>query len=283
MSFIWVQQWVALPVIPEGQMGDSNPNHAVRPSDYDGHSFEDRQQPAAGGAMPDGAAFQSQYGGVSQQQRGDQSRQTPGLAPYNVGSQQAHGGPFNLGSMSSALPDYGQQQSGGRIQPGGSSGLRGPQYSSMSPLGGQHSMGQYPGAGMDPSLDVTHLQQAQRLGHATGGANPYLSYGQPMAQYYYPTAQYGAPGQQPYYTGGAQNVMAYGRRTSAGAGQAIPPDYMGNFAGQGLGRPVASLSGYGDAYAPSDGEFDGCFSTTVTTLTVKIQLHSKGPPLLVAA
>jgi len=120
MAYVWVQQWVALPILVEDQqMGDAPPDAGVgsssRPSAGDDMQqtavpYQQSLQAQLKGPVPI-APFHSQYSTLqSYPQRIDPSRmQSPqNFGPINpqVG-QQPHGSAFNMTAMAGALPDYG--------------------------------------------------------------------------------------------------------------------------------------------------------------------------------
>lgn len=118
MAYFWVQQWIALPVIAEEQMGDGSAN---LPSLYpaggtvidDGKNNQLRRtniQAAPEGTVVGSDAFYSQYSTIPpSQSRPEPTRPSPqqSQAHFNYSSAPGHGAsPLNMGTMSSALPDY---------------------------------------------------------------------------------------------------------------------------------------------------------------------------------
>lgn len=114
MAFVWVQQWIALPVIAEELMGDAPAENSLL-----GFGRTDMNQDESGAAgkpaigagniptMADlrspgiNAPFHSQYSSIPYpQQRPDQPR-----LPYQQ-SQDQGASSFNMGALGGALPDY---------------------------------------------------------------------------------------------------------------------------------------------------------------------------------
>jgi len=120
MAYVWVQQWVALPIlVEEQQMGDAPPDAGVRSSSRP-LAGDDTQQttvpyPQVSQVQSKGPApiapFHSQYSSLqSYPQRIDPSRmQSPqNFGPINPqAGQQQHGSTFSMAAMVGALPDYG--------------------------------------------------------------------------------------------------------------------------------------------------------------------------------
>lgn len=252
MAFIWVQQWVALPIIAEGPMGDTTSNPPNQTPEHDVYLHDDKSRAPAGSGVPDVSPYH-QFSGAAQQLRQDASRHQANLGSYPVQSHQPQSNSFNLGSMASALPDFAATQQAQRVQGGAQSSVRGLHYSSASPYGGNFASGQFPGTSIDTSLDGLTGQQPQRHGNLGTAPSPYSPYGQQLPQYYYPNTQFNPSGQHSFFTGAGQNVPAYDRRTTAGALQNIQPNYAGNYQNQGLGRTIQGLGGYGDLFTTGEG------------------------------
>jgi hypothetical protein len=118
MAFVWVQQWVALPVIYEGPMGDAPPQS--RPQALDsaatGFARDGNQSLSASGSAPYKAAenttpFYSQLSSIPQNQlRSDYRSSAQSSTQY---APQEHGAStFNMASMTGALPEYGSTDDG---------------------------------------------------------------------------------------------------------------------------------------------------------------------------
>lgn len=158
---------------------------------------------------------------------------------------------YDMSSVANALPQhYGAQAQVQRGQPVASSSFRGQQYVPNAPFAGPYGIGQFgPGLTIDPNVEVIMGQQ----GHAqtpTGTMHsPYSPYAQQLPQYYYPTSPYAAQGQhQAFYAGAGYDA----RQVSSP--QAHQVGYMGGaMLGQGAGRAVAGMAGYGDPYGAMEG------------------------------
>lgn len=240
-------------------MGDVPSNNPVRSADYDEVLRDGKSQAPAGSGMSDGVPFHTQSGGYSQQHRPDASRQHSSMAPYTHQGQNAQVGAFNLGSMANTLPDYGQSHQVHRAQPGSSSSLRGPQYSTTPSFAGHFGSGQFPGPSIDTSLDPSVMQQAQRSGSIGIAPSPYSPYGQQVPQYYYTNTQFGAQGQQSFFPGAGPAIPQYDRRASQNTSQGLQAGYLGAYQTQtqGLGRAMPGLGSYVDLYASGESEFQG--------------------------
>lgn len=121
MAYVWVQQWVPLPVVVQGLMGDLSPDAGIGPTG--GVTTENEVQLSnAQIPLPHGSQLQSrptdanppfhtQFSSLpSLPQHVDPSRLPPqqGLGSFNPqGGQHQHGSLFNMGAMANALPDYG--------------------------------------------------------------------------------------------------------------------------------------------------------------------------------
>lgn len=124
MAYVWVQQWVALPVIAEEQMGDTSGQSGFPPFEgaraglaQDGsHSLSkllptDTVNPTLVDPRPSGSnvAFHAQYSTIPQsQQRFDNARLPiqQGSGPQNHSFTHEPTGSFNMSAMARALPDY---------------------------------------------------------------------------------------------------------------------------------------------------------------------------------
>lgn len=124
MAFLWVQQWVALPVIHEGQMGDIPPGS--RPQALDnaatgfargGHQNQPLSSPSPYKPLDNSAPFHSQLSSLPQNQL------RPDFRPSAQYMPQEHGpSPLNMGSMAGALPDYSSMEDGQQALPRSLSG-----------------------------------------------------------------------------------------------------------------------------------------------------------------
>jgi hypothetical protein len=224
MAYVWVSQWVALPIIPEEHMGDTSLDGGF------GHSGPFQQQHThdeAHSVFPNSEAsfqpsypitgnspFLSQYSTIPpSQQRMDSSRY-----PHAAGGNSGHtASNFNMGAMTGALPDQpAHSQTGQNFQPQHQGQRRmsnsastpavvfqmqqnlqhphrtAPNYNSQSAHNG-FGHGQYSGYGQLPvaqSGGYPQIQQ-QRMG---GMPQQYTGYSPISPQYYYyPGATPGYP------------------------------------------------------------------------------------------
>jgi hypothetical protein len=112
MAFVWVQQWVPLPVIYEGQrpMGDLPPGSRPQALDNAASGFAragNSNLPGSSYKVPDNSTpFHSQLSAIPQSQlRSDFRSSAPSFAQYPP---QEHGAsPLNMASMAGVLPEYG--------------------------------------------------------------------------------------------------------------------------------------------------------------------------------
>jgi hypothetical protein len=113
MAFFWVQQWVALPVIYEGPMGDLPPGSRPQALDNAAAGFARDGNPSLSSSTlspyksPDNSTpFYSQLSGIPENQlRPDYRSSTHTTTQYPTGD---HGtSPLNMASMTGALPEYG--------------------------------------------------------------------------------------------------------------------------------------------------------------------------------
>lgn len=269
MAFVWIQQWVALPIIIEDPMGDIPPGSGPQSLDVAaaGLAQGEHQSASIQASSPqkppsNNTPFYSQLSSIPQQQpRPDLRSPTHPANPHYT--PQDHGAtPLNMGAMSSALPEYTlvdgapphhvQRQFSGASTPALVYQLQ--QNLQMhghgsSPLPAQPAYG--------PGFGTGQFQQnyipPQAAGHATYGAFPavqqrvpgpnsmhpsYQAYPPPPSPYmYYP----GAYAPQATYAQGfagqnAPGQQAYGRRPS------IP-------------SPYAAVSGPDGDMPQSDGMF----------------------------
>ena len=117
MAYVWMQQWVALPLIVEELMGELPPDAGIGPtgritSDDEVQlsitqiPFQHSSQVQSG--TPDAnLSFHTQlFSAPSFPQRVDPSRPPPQQTLGSFGQHQ-HGSAFNMGAMTGTLPDYG--------------------------------------------------------------------------------------------------------------------------------------------------------------------------------
>lgn len=243
MSFVWVQQWFALPVVIEEQMGDLPPDSRSHTMDFNAAGLrEDQHAPLASSpymAQDNNTPFYSQLSSIQQGQQRTEHRSPAQQTPYYP-SQQPDASAFKMGAMAGALPDYGSdthQQASQSIP----RSLSGASTSALVYQLGQnlqmptHASGNMPvqasygtGYAMSPYQQGYMPQQSAqnavypmynptqtRVQGVAPMQNPYQSYPQPSQYMYYP-APYAAQGQYPsgFSAQGMQNQVMYGRRAS---------------------------------------------------------------------
>lgn len=270
MSFVWVQQWFALPLVVQGQMGDLPPDSRSQTMDYAAAGLPQEGQhvqlaPSSPYHAQDNnndTPFYSQLNSVSQgQHRPDHRSPAQSTAYY---APQHDSTAFKMGAMAGALPDHGSDaqhqssQSVPRSLSGASTSALVYQLgqSIQMPTHAAHGMPVHPsygtnyGAGPYQQGYIPHqntqsgiyptynLNQPRAQGVAQM-QNPYQPYPQPSPYMYYP-APYGAHGQYQisYPAQGAQAQTAFGRRPSlVTAPLGIPgqnveaPSHEGSFTG----------------------------------------------------
>ena len=266
MTYVWLQQWVALPVIVEEHMGDTSHNGGLAPSGPFQHQYQldDSEQgyPKQEGpfqlprSMSGNSPFYSQYSAFSNpQQRMDNSR-----FQYAAGGNSSQAGSsFHMGAVASALPDYSSQtQSTQNSRPQSSGQPRaantstpamvyqmqqnlqyphqsGTNFPSQGGLGG-YGHSQFSGYGQSPSSQggpFPQMQQ-QRIG---GLPQQYTGYSPLSPQYYY------FPGASPGYSS-----MPYGPGASL----------QSSMIGRGMPGMQASLNNEGqDGYLGAESLYPG--------------------------
>lgn len=245
MSFVWVQQWFALPIVYDGQMGDLPPNSRSHAMDFTaaGPARDDQHTPLPSSspyrAQDNNAPFYSQLSSIPQGQHRSDHRSSGQPTPYY--SPQHHESPaFKMGAMAGALPDYGADtqhqashsiprslsgastsavvyQLGQNLQmPAHASGnmQSHPVYASgyaTSP----YQQGYMPQQGTQSGIYPAYTSHQSRIQGVTPMQNPYQQYPQP-SQYMYYSTPYGAPVQYPagYVAQSVQNQTMLGRRAS---------------------------------------------------------------------
>lgn len=223
MTYVWLQQWVALPIIVEEHMSDASHDSGLAHSG----SFQQQYPPDnshQGFLKPEGpfqvpqsmsgnAPFFSQYSALpNSQQRMDNSRY-----PYAAGGNSSQAGSnFDMSAVAGALPGYssqshttqtGRPQSSGQPRPSGASTpamvyqmqqnlqyphQSGTNYGSQSGHGG-FGHGQYAGYGQSQGAQGGGYPQVQQQ---RMGAMPqqYPGYSPISPQYYhFPGASSGYP------------------------------------------------------------------------------------------
>jgi hypothetical protein len=114
MSFVWVQQWFALPVIYEGPMGDLPPGSRPQTLDSAATGFaRDGNQSLPGSSLPpykspdNSIPFYSQLSALPSNQLRPDYR-GPAHPPMQYPPQEHGASPMNMGSMANALPEFGR-------------------------------------------------------------------------------------------------------------------------------------------------------------------------------
>ena len=245
MSFVWVQQWFALPIVIEGQMGDLPPDSRSHNMDFTaaGLARDDQHAPLPPSspykAQDNNTPFYSQLSSISQGQHRPDHRSPAQLSPYYP-SQPHDSTAFKMGAMAGALPDYGSDthhqasQSIPRSLSGASTSalvyqlgqnLQMPAHASGSmpvqpSYGPGYATGHFQQGYMPPQSTQSGVYSAynpnqSRIQGVSPMQNPYQQYAQPSQYMYYPTP-YGAPGQYPagYTAQGVQGPAMFGRRAS---------------------------------------------------------------------
>ncbi|KAF2499805.1 hypothetical protein BU16DRAFT_558103 [Lophium mytilinum] len=237
MAFVWVQQWIALPVVLEEQMGDLTSDPAgfqSFESSRAGFSQDEPKTTAISAAHPGStdfgnpnanAPFYSRFSSLpAPQPRPDNARAHVQHGNTSYSSAPGHDiGPatFNMGSIAGALPDYSSAQN----HPQMPQGPRGPAGVSPSALAYQvqqlaqfpnQSSGMYQGqtpfahgyaqnqySNYIPSQSAHHgaYQSFNPNSTRSAGQNPlnapYANYMQPSSQYLYYPSPYGLQGSYP--------------------------------------------------------------------------------------
>jgi len=296
MSFVWVQQWFALPVVIEGQMGDLPPDLRSHTMDFNAAGLrEDQHAPLPSSpykAQDNNTPFYSQLSSIQQGQPRTEHRSPAQQNPYYP-SQQHDASAFKMGAMAGALPDYGSdthQQASQSIP----RSLSGASTSALVYQLGQnlqmpaHASGNIPvhasyGTGyatspyqqgympqqsaqdaVYPMYNPTH----SRVQGVAPMQNPYQSYPQPSQYMYYP-APYAAQGQYPsgFAAQGIQNQAMYGRRASqVTAPNGIPSQgvELSPLEGSFAGAPVGTAAAFGAPFYQGIGTYAHVISCSIT-------------------
>ncbi|CAO2648991.1 Nn.00g099400.m01.CDS01 [Neocucurbitaria sp. VM-36] len=285
MAFVWVQQWVPLPIVYEQQMGDlpSGSRPQALENATTGFARDGNPSTSSPYKSPESnAPFYSQLSAISQGQlRPDFRSPTHPTAQYQ--SQEHGASPLNMGSMAGALPEYGSFEDGSAVQQSIPRSLSGASTSAVAYQLGQnlqmqaHASNNLPahtsyGPGFAPSSYQQNFMPSQssqhgayppfgtnqpRLASATSMQTPYQNYQQASQYMYY--APYGGQGQfvPGFATQSTQGHTMYGRRpsltnTSIGI-MTQSADFShieGNFPGARVapGNPQGEAGSFGSAY-----------------------------------
>jgi hypothetical protein len=259
MAFVWVQQWIALPVVVEEQMGDIPPGPGPQPLDitatglardeHQGTSNPNLSLKSSSSNTP----FYSQLSAIPQAQlRPDLRSPThPQGAHYPT---QDHGpSPMNMGAMAGALPDYASANT-----------------AHGNPSMPQHDQRQLSGA--STSALVYQLQQNMQVpGPASGSLPPHFGSGFNVSQFQqnfvpaqasqhhnypqFPTGQQrvAAPGPMQGY----QNFPQHSQYMYYPGPYGPPAQYAQNFSGQGSQNQTMYGRRQSTEILQQDGSFAG--------------------------
>lgn len=237
MAFVWVQQWIALPIVLEEQMGDLPPGSVPQSLNItaDGHAHEEHQ--TSNFKSPTNISpFQSQLGSIQHGHGRPDIRSAAHPASGHYPSQEHGASSLNMGSMVGALPEYasneyGQgnpqahQQAHRQLSGASTSALvyqlqqQNLQHSSALPTQSPYTSGQYqqnftPGHGTHQNYNPYHSNQ--RLPHPGAAMQGQYQNFHQQSQYMYYPSPYGhqSPLPQGYTAQAAQSQAMYGRRPS---------------------------------------------------------------------
>lgn len=243
MAFVWVQQWIALPVLHEEQMGDLPLGATPQSLETTAEGLvRDEHQSSTFKSPTNNSPFHSQLSSVGQGHGRPDIRSPAHAASPQYPQQEGHGASsLNMGSMAGALPEYnhpelgqGNQQTHQQVQrPPSLSGastsalvyqlqqnLQMPQHATGAlPSQAAYASGQYQqnfqGHSPLPNYGGPFHPTQQRMPHPGSMQAPYQNFHQPSHYMYY-TSPYGPQGQLPqgFQAQAAQAQAMYGRRPS---------------------------------------------------------------------
>jgi hypothetical protein len=212
MSFFWVQQWVALPVVYDGPvMGDLNSHSRVQAFDTANGRARDGPQDFGPPSTspykhaPDNTPFYSQLSSLPNAQMGPDTRTSAHTSVVSLAQQ--HGStPLNMSSIAGALPGYGAVEDttapyGPHVVPrsntSGSTPINGYQAAQHAdmPLHNSGSMPSHPSYGTAYPMGPYQQQAFGYSNHSRIAPGPSMSatfqnYAQPSPYMYY-SAPYG--------------------------------------------------------------------------------------------
>lgn len=241
MAFVWVQQWVALPIVLENQQMGDLPASSLAPTlDITAAGLHDEHQASSFRSPSNNTPFQSQLSSIPLGQgRLDIRSPAHPMNPHYPGPD--HGASsLNMGAMAGALPEYASlEPSQANAQTQAQRPLSGASTSALvyqlqqnlqipahgsgplpahSPYGSGLSPGQYqqnfvPNPASHPNY-AFHPNQ-QRMPGPSGLQAPYQNFHQPSQYMYYPSP-YSPQGQFPqgFAAQSNQSQVLYGRRPS---------------------------------------------------------------------
>jgi hypothetical protein len=311
MAFVWVQQWVALPIVYEQQMGDLPPNSRSQAVDNSAHGVAREGNPSVPSSTPykpsldSTAPFYSQLSALPQGQPRQDFRSSTQPAAYYQ-NQEPGASSFNMGSIAGAIPDYGSSEdaSHNALSQAIPRTLSGASPSAVAYQLGQNL--QMPTHGSSnlpthspygPNFTSTSFQQtflppqsSQHGNYASFGANqprlagptPYQSYPQ-SSQYLYFPSPYGHQGQYAtaFAAQGAQTQAMYGRKANTNLGvQAQSLEYLHND-GAFPGMRMGSSNFQGDSGSVG-GPYGAPYAQALGRGTRLIYNHRNIPLILIA-
>ncbi|KAF2014688.1 hypothetical protein BU24DRAFT_347894 [Aaosphaeria arxii CBS 175.79] len=256
MAFVWVQQWIALPVVIEDQMGDVPPGTGPPTLDASatGLAHDEHQIPSFKSSTSN-VPFQSQLSTLPQGQARPDLRSPTHLTGSHYRSQELGASPLNMGPMVGALPEYSSVDSNqAMLVQQAQRPLSGASTSALVyQLGQNLQMPNHPassmqqqmsyGSGFAPGQYQHGFVPAQNQQHPS--FNPYQAAQRPLhypnvqpSQYLYYPSPYGHSGQFPqgYPQQAVQAQTMYGRRPS-------------------LNNPQMQMMGQAAELSPQDGNF----------------------------
>lgn len=290
MAFVWVQQWVALPVIVEEQMGDGQTGTGFPQSGQsrtgvpqeDGYSSI---RPGLGSTQDHSASegapvpFHSQFSSIPQQFT-DGLRMSSTRSPYNTtATTESSGSSFNMSALGGALSDY-PTGSAAQTLPQSLSAQRGISGASTSALVyqlrqnlqyGNSPGGNFPsqqasnsafGQTQYPSLYIPNqggqqsgfggfAQPQQRSAGPSPHQQSFPSYPQHAQQYMYYPQPYGSHGHTPQAFAGQVPPGSFNRRSSLPSAPGQGYDPMSQIGNlPGLGRAVGDTNSLGGYGSP---------------------------------
>jgi hypothetical protein len=195
MSFVWFQQWVALPVIYEGAMGDLPPGSRPQTVESGAAGFaRDGNQGFPASSLPpyksqdNSIPFYSQLSALPQNQFRPDYRSSA-HPPTQYQSQEHGASPMNMGSMANALPEFGRVEG-----------------APINPLDSQS----IPRSLTDSSTSAVAYQLGQNLqmsAHGAGNMSNHHPYGAAYGAGPYQQQAYGQGSQHAAYTSYSQSRL----------------------------------------------------------------------------
>lgn len=253
MAFVWVQQWIALPVVIEEPMGDLPSGSGPQTLDITaaGLAHDDlhaHQQQSTSNVRPSSSntPFYSQLSSIPQSQLRSDLR-SPAHATSPPFAQDPNATSFNMGALTAALPDYGLVEGSQPQQPvrqlsGASTSALVYQLQQNLQVHGQPSnalpvqsgYGHAYGAGQfqnnyipthaPPHTSYGAFSSNQQRGPGPSPMQgPYQNYPQQPQYMYYPAPYGGQPFASGFAGPNAQSQAMYGRRPSSNSSHVPMP------------------------------------------------------------